>query len=98
MIFAWSTTRPVSGGKVAAKAPASANNSKDNKAIAGIRPAAIRHPKLANIVRPAARRRSELHLRDGLCVVSGGELDHRLVGSEECRGPTMPGNVRSSVL
>src|SRR4051812_47202039 len=88
MTLAWSTTRPVSGGNVSASA-LTASSRLSRMANAGVVMPALRNP-LPSVDIVAARAWLELHLRRCLRALCGGELDHRLVPPEECRGPNHP--------
>src|SRR5262245_58686306 len=92
IILAWSTTRPVSEGKLMAKAVAIVHSSAAS--------AEGRHNRLpsraekilaALMSMPSRRGALEFNLRRLGCILSCRELRHRLVGTEERRGPQYAG-------
>src|SRR5688572_23531794 len=98
MMLAWSTMRPVSGGKVRASAAPAARttttHSDSNRVIAGSAPlrgahALLRQRCATEWRAPSNESFPELHLRRLLRVLVGGELGHRLAAADH--GPDLAG-------
>src|SRR5256885_8916188 len=96
--LAWSTIRPVSAGKSAASAPTqSARTARTHAMLIWDRgppgPLMIMSgpggPRSGRVRRGTCR--SELHFGRRLGILAGGELGHRLVGTEHGGGPQHAG-------
>src|SRR4249919_1369623 len=91
IILAWSTTRPVSAGKLMAKADAIAKSATINAAAILFLPPVAEKMPAAFMLMPSRRSALELYLRRFGRALAGSELRHRLIGPEERRGPDHAG-------
>src|SRR5262245_66269427 len=93
MILAWSTTRPISAGKLMAKAGTTAKSATINAAARRFLPPLAEKMPAAFMLMPSRRSALELYLWRFGRVRAGSEFRQRLIGPEERGGPDPAGDV-----